>query len=145
MSKRKFIYDPTTLSYKEVGSSSKKEILTFVSGIIVGLIAIVLLTSMPNDIFRTPREKELVRENENLKLNYDVLNHKFSRIETVLNDIKDRDNNIYRTIFEATPISNDVRQAGYGGVDLYSNLDGYTNSNLIKKSLVKLTDWKKNW
>ncbi len=137
MAKRKFIYDPETLSYKQVESSRGKWLMIFLAGLIVGIAVIMALLSFPNDFFQTPREKELVRENENLKLNYEILNKKFKKIELVLNDIKERDNNIYRTIFEAEPISNDIRKAGYGGVDLYKDLDGYTNSDLIKKSMTE--------
>jgi len=135
MSKRKFIYDPETLSYQQVEPSSTKWIMVFLAGAIVGIGALIFLLSSPNSFFQTPREKELVRENENLKLNFELLDQKMKKIELVLNDIKQRDNNIYRTIFEADPISDDVRKAGYGGVDLYENLSGYDNSDLIKKSL----------
>jgi len=134
MSKRKFIYDPETLSYKQVSSSNKKAVLLFIAGVIVGVGVLMFLLSSSKPVIETPREKELARENENLKLNYELLNKKFNRIETVLKDIKNRDNNIYRTIFEADPISNDVRTAGYGGVDMYSNLEGYTDSDLIKQT-----------
>ncbi len=132
MSKRKFIYDPETLSYNEVDSSSVKVVLLILLGFILatGFFAFVFTSSF--SIIQTPREKELVRENENLKLNYELLNKKFDRIETVLKDIKNRDNNIYRTIFEADPISDDVRTAGYGGVDLHKDLDAYPEGDLIK-------------
>jgi len=135
MSKRKFIYDPESLSYKQVETSSKKWIMVFLAGLIVGVGALMILLSSPNDYFQTPREKNLVRENENLKINYVILKKKLQKIQLVLNDIKQRDNNIYRTIFEADPISDEVRQAGYGGVDLYKNLDGYSNSDLIKNTM----------
>jgi murein DD-endopeptidase MepM/ murein hydrolase activator NlpD len=135
MSKRKFIYDPASLSYKPVESSSKKWMTVFLAGFIMGILGIMILLSTPNDFFQTPREKNLARENENLKLNYTLLTKKLKKIQLVLNDIKQRDNNIYRTIFEADPIPEDVRLGGYGGVDLYKDLDGYTNSELIKNSM----------
>ena len=40
-----------------------------------------------------------------------------NQVQTVLNDLQDRDDNIYRVIFEAEPIPNSVRQAGFGGSD----------------------------
>jgi murein DD-endopeptidase MepM/ murein hydrolase activator NlpD len=107
----------------------------FLAGFIMGILGIMILLSTPNDFFQTPREKNLARENENLKLNYTLLTKKLKKIQLVLNDIKQRDNNIYRTIFEAEPIPEDVRLGGYGGVDLYKDLDGYTNSELIKNSM----------
>ena len=47
---------------------------------------------------------------------------------------KKEDDNIYRVIFEAEPISKEQRQAGYGGIDRYVKLEGYNNSDLIKRS-----------
>ena len=135
MSKRKLIYDPDTLSYRPVESSRKKWILVFTAGLITGLLVLFVLLSSPNDIITTPREKVLNRENENLKLNYQLLQRKFDKIQAVLNDIKKRDNNIYRVIFEADPISNEEREAGYGGVDLYKNINGTSDQDLIKKTL----------
>ncbi len=137
MAKRKFIYDPETLSYKQVETSSKAWIMVFMAGLIVGVLAVIILLSSPNAYFQTPREKNLIRENENLKLNYAILDKKLQKIQLVLNDIKQRDNNIYRTIFEADPISDEIRQAGFGGVDLYKNLEGKPNADLIKKSMAE--------
>jgi murein DD-endopeptidase MepM/ murein hydrolase activator NlpD len=137
MSKRKFIYDPETLSYKQIASSKRNSVLLFIAGIIIGVVGLMSLLSSSRPVIETPREKELVRENENLKLNYELLIKKFDRIETVLKDIKNRDNNIYRTIFEADPISDEIRTAGYGGVDLYKNLEGYTDSDLIAQTTVE--------
>jgi len=135
MAKRKFIYDPETLSYKQIKTSSKKWVMFFLAGLITGVVGLMILLSSPNAFFQTPREKNLVRENENLELNYHILDKKLQKIQLVLNDIKQRDNNIYRTIFEAEPISDEVRQAGYGGVDLFKKLDGFSNSDLIKSSM----------
>ncbi len=134
MSKQKFIYDPKTLSYQPAKSSKLNFTLVFLSGLILGIIAFIIILSSPNDFFQTPREKTLARENENLKINLNLLNKKFNKIETVLNDIAERDNNIYRVIFETAPISKDIREAGFGGIDHYSNLEGYDNSDLIKSA-----------
>jgi len=135
MAKRKLIFDPETLSYKQVEKSSKPWIMVFLAGLIVGVGAIILLLSAPNEYLQTPREKNLVRENENLKLNYEILNKKLEKIQLVLNDIKQRDNNIYRTIFEAENIPHEVREGGYGGVDLYKDLEGKPDAELIKKTM----------
>lgn len=52
--------------------------------------------------------------------------------------LTDRDDNIYRIIFEAEPIAKSVRQAGYGGVDRYAKLEGYNNSELLIETAKKL-------
>lgn len=54
-----------------------------------------------------------------------------TEVAEVLDDIQDRDNNIYRTIFEAEPIPATIRKAGFGGVDRYKELQGFNNSDLM--------------
>ncbi|MFI5163627.1 MAG: M23 family metallopeptidase [Bacteroidia bacterium] len=44
----------------------------------------------------------------------------------------------YRAIFEAEPIADEIRKAGFGGVDRYKELEGYENSKLIIESTQKL-------
>lgn len=81
--------------------------------------------------FDSPKEIALKRENEQLKLQYTVINNDVAQIKDVLSNIIHRDNNIYRVIFEAEPISKDVREAGVGGVNRYIGLEGYEFSELI--------------
>jgi murein DD-endopeptidase MepM/ murein hydrolase activator NlpD len=51
--------------------------------------------------------------------------------EVVLNELEQHDDNIYRVIFEAEPIPESVREAGYGGVNKYLDLEGLENSELV--------------
>jgi len=59
------------------------------------------------------------------------LNKKLNQIEAVVANIEERDNNIYRVYFEASPIPEEQRKAGFGGVNRYKDLEGYDNSDLI--------------
>jgi murein DD-endopeptidase MepM/ murein hydrolase activator NlpD len=61
-----------------------------------------------------------------------------NQVQTVLNDLQDRDDNIYRVIFEAEPIPNEIRQAGFGGSDRYKDLEGYDNTALMKEATERL-------
>ena len=49
----------------------------------------------------------------------------------MLDDIQQRDDNIYRVIFEADPIPKSIRKAGYGGINRYQDLTGYNNAELV--------------
>jgi murein DD-endopeptidase MepM/ murein hydrolase activator NlpD len=97
-----------------------------------------LLNVFYSTVFNTPREKMLLRENNQLHLQYDILNQKVSKLESVLEDIERRDDNIYRTIFNADPIPSSVRDAGFGGVNRYEYLEGYENSDLIIETAKRL-------
>ena len=67
-----------------------------------------------------------------------MLSGKFEQIEKVIVDLEQRDENIYRTIFEADPIPSSIRNAGMGGVSRYDELESLTNPKIVKESFSKL-------
>jgi murein DD-endopeptidase MepM/ murein hydrolase activator NlpD len=73
----------------------------------------------------------MARELENYKLQYKILNKKLDQLESVLGAIEERDNNIYRAYFNSSPIPEEQRKAGFGGVNRYKTLEGYNNSELV--------------
>lgn len=86
----------------------------------------------------SPKEKELKRENKKLQMKFEFLSKKLDEVSAVLNDIGERDDNIYRVIFEAEPISSSIRNAGFGGVNRYKELEGYRSSELMRESSKKM-------
>ena len=131
MAKSKYIYNPDSLSYDRVRPSFKKRFLIFLSYLSVLVSIAILLNVFYSSVLDTPREKMLMRENNQMNLQYSILNQKISKLEMVLEDIEKRDDNIYRTIFNADPIPSSVRDAGFGGVNRYEYLEGYENSDLV--------------
>ncbi|WP_394974880.1 M23 family metallopeptidase [uncultured Croceitalea sp.] len=133
MSKVKYYYDPDTLSYRKIEPKKSKRyrnLFFFILGsALFGLIGLVILLN--TDILNTPRELSLAREVENYELQFDILGKKMEQMEQVLANIEDRDNNIYRLYFEANPIPEEQRKAGFGGVNRYKSLEGFNNSKII--------------
>tara|TARA_B100001175_G_scaffold142909_1_gene121297 strand:- start:474 stop:1451 length:978 start_codon:yes stop_codon:yes gene_type:complete len=140
MSKTKFYYDKKSLSYKEIKLSIKNRFLNFISFVLAsfffGLICLFVLISTP--IVNTPTELTQARELNNYKLQFDLLTKKLNQLEIVLENIEERDNNIYRVLFEANPIDDDIRKAGFGGVNRYASLEGYENSQLVIETTKKI-------
>ncbi|MBT8320969.1 MAG: M23 family metallopeptidase [Eudoraea sp.] len=133
MSKVKYYYDPDTLSYRKIEpkkSRKYRNIFLFVLGAaIFGSMGHIFLLN--TNILNTPRELSLQREVKNFDLQYELLNRKLQQMENVLVNIEDRDNNIYRLYFEANPIPDEQRRAGFGGVNRYKSLEGFNNSDMI--------------
>ena len=133
MSKVKYYYDPDTLSYRKIEpkkSRKYRNIFFFVLGsALFGLIALIFL--MNTNILNTPKELSLQREVKNYELQFELLNKKMEQIEQVLGNMEDRDNNIYRVYFEANPIPEEQRRAGFGGINRYKSLEGFNNSEMI--------------
>ena len=86
----------------------------------------------------SPNERAQNRELENLKFHYELLSKRMEEGTSILKQLQERDNNIYRTYFEANPISDEQRRAGFGGVNKYKYLEGFDNSKLIIESNKRL-------
>jgi murein DD-endopeptidase MepM/ murein hydrolase activator NlpD len=131
MPKVKYYFNTHSLKYERVIVSWKKRLLRvfgFLSSAIVFAAVIVLVAY---NLFDSPKEKQLKRQLEESTLQLEILRQRISQAETVLGDLQERDNNIYRVAFEAEPIPASVREAGYGGIDRYNNLKDYYDADLI--------------
>ena len=53
-------------------------------------------------------------------------------------NVADRDNNLYRVYFEASPIPEEQRKMGFGASNRYKELEGYENSKLIVNTTRRL-------
>ena len=138
MARKKYIFNTQTLDYEEYKPSWGKRLRSFMAFVIIaGFIGILGVTIIENKI-GTPKERMQEREIEFLQFQYDLLNNKISKIDHALDEMQDRDDNIYRMIFEADPIPSSIREAGYGGADRYSSLDGYENSSIVKATAKKI-------
>lgn len=138
MAKKKYKFNPNTLSYERVGISTREKtgkILTYLSSSLS--LAIIMVVIFLN-FYETPRSKALKRENKQLLTQYELMSRDLDKIETVLTELQQRDDNIYRVIFEADPIPSSVRKAGFGGSNKYSHLENLDNSELIIETTRKL-------
>ncbi|MFW5944689.1 MAG: M23 family metallopeptidase [Bacteroidota bacterium] len=143
MEQYKYKYNPGTVRYEKVKLTWKDKFMRFLSYFAATLILAVLYNLIFSAFFDTAREKELMRENNQLELQYEMLNDKFDQVESVLNDLQERDNNIYRVIFETDPIPSSVRQAGYGGSERYEELRRHENSELVINTAERLDELSK--
>ena len=89
-------------------------------------------------VFESPKEKEVKRQLEFVKLNEELHSKKISQLDKILKEIQERDNNIYRLYFEVNPIPEEQRRAGFGGINRYKNLEGFDNSKLIIETSKRL-------
>jgi murein DD-endopeptidase MepM/ murein hydrolase activator NlpD len=93
--------------------------------------------------FDSPKEKQLKREIAQLELQYKLLRNRMSRVDQVLAELQEKDDDIYRVIFEAEPIPNSVRNAGFGGVNRYRELEQLANSDIVIGTTKRLDELTK--
>ncbi len=97
----------------------------------------MLVLSLFTDL---PRERILKRELAFLQTQFELTSRKMDQAQSVLTELQNRDDNIYRVIFEADPVPSSIRNAGFGGVNRYADLDGYKNSEIVTETTRKLDD-----
>jgi murein DD-endopeptidase MepM/ murein hydrolase activator NlpD len=138
MPKSKYRFNKLTLQYEKVRITFKTILLRIISIFSSGLAMAALIILLAYNFLDSPRERMLKREIEQYKLQFEILNDRLDKLIPVVEDLQDRDDNIYRVIFEADPIPASVRQAGYGGSDRYAHLEGYDNSGLVIETVRKI-------
>ncbi len=136
--KVKYFYNTNTLKYEKVELSIGKRILRIIGYLASVAVFATIVMILAYTYIDSPKEKRLKREIENLSLQYEMIQDRMKIMEVVLEDLEDRDDNIYRVIFEAEPISDDVRKAGYGGINKYKALEGYDYSEIMIDATKKL-------
>ncbi|MFP4059130.1 MAG: M23 family metallopeptidase [Bacteroidales bacterium] len=138
MPKNKYRFNPETLNYDKIDLTIREKILRGFAFIFVSIAVAVVYYGIFSSFFDTPKEKKLRRENAQLMLQYDIMDKRMDDIASVLEDIQRRDDNIYRTIFEAEPIPRSIREAGFGGVNRYADLEGFDYSDIVINTAQRL-------
>jgi murein DD-endopeptidase MepM/ murein hydrolase activator NlpD len=131
MPKVKYHFNTSTLKYEKVVVSWKKRLLRVFGWLSSAVVFGAVIMLLAYNFLDSPKEKQLRRQLEETSYQLDVLKQRTLLVEEVLNDIQERDNTIYRVIFESEPIPNSVREAGYGGADRYRDLRDLYNAELV--------------
>lgn len=131
MAKVKYYYDSDTLSYRKIELRKRDKLKRFLIFFLGAISFGILFMFTALQFIESPKEKALNRELENMKLRYELLDKKMNQVSQVLEGIQHRDNEIYRLYFEASPIPEEQRKAGFGGVNRYKSLEGFQNSDMI--------------
>jgi len=145
MARIKYYYNTDTCQYERAKVTFSDIFLNFMGFLSVALVFAVAILLVYNAYFESPAETQLKKENKELRNHYISLENEMDEVNGVISALEERDNNIYRKLYEAEPLPEEVRQAGSGGVNRYKRimnrgledeelvLSTYKNINKIKK------------
>ena len=136
-------YNTETLSFERVYPTVKQRIFAVVRHASIGILVGVALFFLFANIFSSPMESLLQKENKLLQTQYEVLSLQLNDALEVLDDIQQRDENLYRAIFQARSIPESVRKPGFGGTNRYAYLSSLSNADLVIETTQKLDMLKK--
>lgn len=125
MAKVKYQYNQSTLSYEKVRINPWKRVAQVTWYFLASMVGGAGIYLVFNFIYDSPQERQLKNEKEELLLQYEIMNDRLDQMSVILADLENRDDNIYRSIFEAEPIPDNIRKAGIGGVNRYKNLERF--------------------
>ena len=122
MARIKYYYDTETCRYERVRTSNADVVINasgilFLCMVFGAVFALVYTTYFPSE-----HELALMKENQELEAHYEELSEDMEEAKQMLTYLQERDDDIYRVIFEQDPLPDQVRQAGVGGSNRYKDL-----------------------
>ena len=138
MRKVYYQYDPQKRVYRRIYPTLAQKFLTYISRILYscmlgGVFFLIYFFSI-----KTPSAIELAEENSELLAQYKVLSKKVDESLLILEDIEQRDDNLYRVLLEAEPVSSDSRKVSYNGTNRYEDLMTMPNAELVINTAQKI-------
>lgn len=138
---QRYYYDPDRCSFVRV-EQTWMDYLTHAAQVAGLAVILAGLAVWAIDVYwmTTPEEQSLKVENQALERQLDRVGGRMSTLSAQLDTLEERDEKLYRRLFEIEPISEDVRQVGVGGSDPYKKFDrmGEDASSLLRRTAQKL-------
>ncbi|MDR1055789.1 MAG: M23 family metallopeptidase [Prevotellaceae bacterium] len=134
----KYRFNPELLQFEGVRPSIKRTAKRVFILLVTSFLIAAAYYFVYSFFFDTPTERAKKRENTNLKAQLAVLNDKYIQLEKVINDISVRDTNIYRAIFEASPMSVDLL-VSVENIGNYNDMERYTDKEIAERTNTHLS------
>ena len=136
-------FNPHTLRYEKVIVSLRDRVKKISFNVLFGVVLGVVLVVVGLQFMESPKERAMQRELTRYRRQARLLNDRMDRAEKVLADLEERDDNLYRTIFDSDPVGKDERMSGLGGVERYAEFDNYADGGLLKETSKRVDDLTK--
>lgn len=127
----KYYFDHATLSYKKVRITFLQRVRNVLLWFITTGSAWIIIYFMIANFIPTPKELTLRREIDNMTINYEILRKQLDENEKRLAEIENRDDNIYRVLFESEPYSGSKRTGTISPESYFDSMKGYNYSDMI--------------
>src|ERR1700733_7752394 len=109
MKKIKYYYNTNTLRYEKLVTPFRVKMLRIFGFISALIVSSAIVIALYNKFFPNPTDLELRRKYEVLKDDYGTLDTKVQTINDQMKELEKRDNDVYRSIFEANPLPDSAR------------------------------------
>jgi len=140
MKKIKYYYNTHTLRYEKLETPLRVKLLRVFGFIAAALVTAAIISLLAFRFIGSPNEKLLRAENERMKDRYRELSKETKKIEQQMKELEDRDNEVYRSIFEATPIPDSARLKDLEKEQQITKVEGMEQNDLINSIITSLNN-----
>lgn len=109
MKKIKYYYNTNTLRYEKLVTPLRVRLLQFFGFIATALVSAFILVAIAFRFIPSPEAKLAKSQYLGMKENYDVLLTQVKQMQEKMAMLENRDNQVYRSIFEANPLPDSAR------------------------------------
>jgi murein DD-endopeptidase MepM/ murein hydrolase activator NlpD len=141
MKKIKYYYNTNTLRYEKLETPLRVRLLRVLGFISTSLVTALIIVAIAYRYFPSVNEKRLQQQNERLRENYLVLQEHAAKLDQRMTYLEERDNEVYRAIFEANPIPDSARaseMAQQREMQLIASMSRFELETSIQRSLLNL-------
>ena len=109
MKKVKYYYNTHTLRYEKLDTPLRVRLLQLIGFLAASIVTGMIIFAIAFRYIDSPKEKYLRQQNEDMAANYNVYMERLKQLELKMNEIENRDNTVYRSIFGGQPIPDSAR------------------------------------
>lgn len=132
MKKVKYFYNTNTLRYEKLETPLRVQLLRVFGFIASAIVSALIIVSIAFKYIDSPKTKLLEKENANLKADYNVVQKNINNLQQQMNELVKRDNNVYRSIFESTPVPDSARMKAIEKIKEIQLVQNMGESELVK-------------
>src|SRR4030095_16234139 len=97
MKKIKYFYNPNTLRYEKLETPLRVKLLRVLGFLSASIVTALIIVSIAYRLFPSVND------------NYKLMDAKLQKLQQQMGELEKRDNEVYRSIFEASPIPDSTR------------------------------------
>src|SRR2546423_4722712 len=131
MKKIKYFYNTHTLRYEKLVTPLRVKLLRVFGFMATALVTSAIISYFAFQFVGSPAEKLLRTQNERLKDQYQQLDDQLKVLQQQMVELDKRDNNVYRSIFEARPIPDTARAQALEQQQEIAKVEGMGSRQLV--------------
>jgi hypothetical protein len=138
MKKIKYYFNTHTLRYEKLVTPLRVKLLKFFAFIASAVVTAGIIVAIAFQYIDSPKTIMLKQQNEDLKDNYAVLQQQVNQLQQKMDELLNRDNNVYRSIFESSPIPDSARLKDIERLNEVRIVTALGNNDLVKSISTQL-------